>query len=258
MNVRSLGLTTELQLLATRGRLTDRGDTLVVVTPDDPGYYFGNLLVLPSAPQVGEVAYWTRRFTDEFRGESAIRHVAFRWDGTSGEVGARVELLAAGFTIDAYAVMTAPAVRAPAIGFEVRRLRPDELHATAELAFVVGDRHNESHRQFLRRRAAWGRQLVSRGIGQFWGAFDGAHLVGSLGLVPLGRLARYQDVQTAPTHRRQGIAAALLAAAAGEVRDAGVETLVIVAEPASEASRVYERVGFRVTEHMMSAWRHLG
>ena len=49
MIVRSLALTTELALATTRGRITDRGDYIVVETPDDPGYYFGNLLVLPAA-----------------------------------------------------------------------------------------------------------------------------------------------------------------------------------------------------------------
>jgi hypothetical protein len=29
----------------------------VVTTPDDPGYCYGNLIVLPAPPQVGEVAF---------------------------------------------------------------------------------------------------------------------------------------------------------------------------------------------------------
>ena len=52
MNVRSLALTTDLALHATRGRVTDRGNYLVVETPDDPGYYYGNLLVLPVGDDV--------------------------------------------------------------------------------------------------------------------------------------------------------------------------------------------------------------
>ncbi|MDQ3370571.1 MAG: GNAT family N-acetyltransferase [Myxococcota bacterium] len=255
MHIRSLGLSTELQLAATRSQLTDRGDYIVVVTPEEPGYFFGNLLVLPAAPQVGEVAYWIRRFTDEMRGEPAVRHVAFRWDGITGELGARDELVAAGFTLEVHAVMTAPQVTAGSIAFDVRPLRPDELHATGELAYAIGDQHDERYRHFLQRRATWGRQLVTRGIAQFWGAFDGAQLVASLGLVPLGRVARYQDVQTAASHRKQGIAGALLAAAAAAVRDAGVETFVIVAEPDSDAARVYARAGFTTVERTASAWR---
>ena len=105
--VQSLGLTTELALLATRGTVEDRGDYLVVRTPDDPGYYYGNLLVLPAAPQVGEVAFWTRRFGDELGGDPAIRHVTFLWDGVSGDTGAADELRAAGFTIEQTETMVA-------------------------------------------------------------------------------------------------------------------------------------------------------
>jgi GNAT superfamily N-acetyltransferase len=82
-----------------------------------------------------------------------------------------------------------------------------------------------------------------------------ATTVGSLGLVRLGRLGRYQDVQTAPSHRRRGIAAALLAAAAGDTKAAGVDQLVIKTESGSEAARVYEREGFRAIERTVSACR---
>ena len=85
MRVRSLALTTELALANTRGTVTDHGDYLVVETPDDPGYYYGNLLVFPAAPQVGEVAYWTRRFHEHL---PDLQHVTFSWDGVTGDVGA--------------------------------------------------------------------------------------------------------------------------------------------------------------------------
>src|SRR6185436_19884431 len=103
--VRSLALTTELALAATRGRVTDRGDYLVVETPDNPGFYDGNVLVLPAAPPVGEVHYWTRRFIDELGKNPAINHVSLWWDGTTGDEGAATELLAAGFTLMSNQVM---------------------------------------------------------------------------------------------------------------------------------------------------------
>src|SRR5205823_524028 len=44
--LRSLALKTELGLAATRAKIVDRGDYVVITTPDDPGYYYGNLLLL--------------------------------------------------------------------------------------------------------------------------------------------------------------------------------------------------------------------
>ncbi len=250
MRIRSLALTTDLALAATRGRVTDRGDYIVVESPDDPGYYYGNLLVLPAAPQVGEVAYWTRRFGEELGHNPLIRHVTLQWDDITGDVGAADELVAAGFQLEVNQVMVAEAVTAPPAVLPTRQLEPDDVLATADLAWAIGDRHDEAYRSFLHRRAEWHRSLVARGSARFWGAFDGAQLVASLGLVELLELARYQDVQTATAYRGRGLAAALLAIAA---RASTAERRVIVAEPDSTAARVYERVGFRTVERSASA-----
>lgn len=256
MHVRSLGLATDLELAATRGQVIDRDGYLVVITPDDPAYYFGNLLVLPAPPQVGEVAYWTRRFGEELGRDPAIRHVALRWDGIHGDAGALDELVTAGFTVEVVQVLTATAVTAASTPFEVRPLIATELPATAELEYADREHHDDSFRKFLHRRAAWKQNLVTTGRATIWGAFDAGALVGSLGIVPLGTRARYLDVQTASSHRKRGIASALLAAAAQEMRARGIEQVVIVAEPNSAALHVYERAGFAPLERIASACRY--
>ncbi|MFN0248298.1 MAG: GNAT family N-acetyltransferase [Kofleriaceae bacterium] len=255
---RSVGLSTDLELAVTRGPVIDRDDYSVITTPDDPSYYTGNQLVLPAAPQVGEVAYWTRKFATELGHDSAIRHVALRWDGIAGDVGARGELEKAGFTIDTSVVMTAPReIAAPSTTYEIRPLAVREMHATGELAYAVGDRHDEVMRAFHARRAAWQQTLVGTGRAMWWGAFDRDVLVGSLGLVALriGTLARYQDVQTAASHRQRGIASAMLVAAAKALLPS-ITKLVIVAEPESAAQRVYARAGFTVIETIVAACRY--
>ena len=265
MEVHSLGLATDLALIATRGRVVDRGPYLITATPDDPGYYYGNMLVLPAPPAPGELAAALDLFAREVAVDPAIRHVTLCWDGVTGEAGPVDELTAAGFAIERTLVMTAAQV-APAAaprGIELRPLAPDELARAAELDFEIGDGRDEAYRQFLRRRAAWYRDLVARRTARFWGAFDDRTLVGSLGLVRLGALGRYQDVKTAPSHRRRGIATALLAAAArdastsgnGEANGEVIQQLVIATLSDSEAARVYERAGFRAIERTVSACR---
>ena len=254
MRIRSLALQTELALAATRGTVIDRGDYIVIETPDDPGYYYGNLLVMPAAPQAGEVAYWTRRFGDELGKNPAIRHVTFWWDGTSGDAGATDELAAAGFSLERSVVMTAAptdVVRLTA-PLPIRALTADEVLATAKLAYAIGDRHDESFRTFVERRAAWYRNLVARGLAAFYAAFDGAQIIASLGLVQLGSLARFQDVQTLEPYRKRGIASALLATAAAHA----AQQLVIVTHVSSAGERVYERAGFRIAERTASACRY--
>ncbi|HEY5928603.1 MAG TPA: GNAT family N-acetyltransferase [Kofleriaceae bacterium] len=269
MNIRSLALTTELALIATRGRVTDRGGYLVLETPDDPGYYHGNLLVFPAAPQPGELVHWLRKFDDELGRNPAIKHVTFCWDGITGDQGAAEELRDAGFQIDTHELLAAELVEAAPATLPTRLLAPDEVLATADLAWQLGDRHDETYRQFLHRRAAWHRDLVARGAARFYGAFDGTSLVASLGLVRVLDLGRYQDVQTLPAYRKRGLARALLAAAArdalgestsrlraDEKQWVGVDRVVIVAEPGSPAARLYARAGFRAIELTVSASRY--
>jgi GNAT superfamily N-acetyltransferase len=239
-----LALTTELALAATRGRIIDRGDYIVVETPDDPGYYYGNLLVMPAPPQVGEVAFWVRRFNEHF---PQAEHVTLWWDGIRGDTGAETELVAAGFTIERGLVMAADAIAAAPAVLPVRELGPDEI--SDQIGWAIADRHDEAYRRFLQRRAAWQRRLVTRRTARFWGAFDGAQLVASLGLAELGSIGRYQDVETLPAYRGRGLASALLYAAA---RAASVERVIVLAE----RRELYERAGFRLLERTASACRY--
>jgi ribosomal protein S18 acetylase RimI-like enzyme len=70
--------------------------------------------------------------------------------------------------------------------------------------------------------------------------------------VRLGDLARYQDVVTLESHRRRGIAGALVRAA-GEwaLEDPAIGRLVIVAEDGGPAIGLYQRAGFaEVARHV--------
>jgi GNAT superfamily N-acetyltransferase len=255
LNVRSIALTTELALLATRGRITDRGNYLVIETPDDPGYYYGNLLVLAAPPQLGEVAHWLRKFGDELGGNPAIKHVTLCWDAITHDVPAAQELVDHGFTLEKTQLMIADELDAAPAALPIRALTSDEVLATADLAWTIGDRHDDAYRQFLHRRAAWHRDLVVRGLARFYGAFDDG-LVASLGLVTIGTLARYQDIQTLTSYRRRGLARALLTTSARAAFAAGSERVALVAIPDSDAARVYTRTGFRVIERNVSACRY--
>jgi len=248
--LRSLALKTELGLAATRGRIVDRGDYVAISTPDDPGYYYGNLLLMPAPPQVGEVSFWVRRFAAEFP-QPAIKHVTLWWDGVIGDAGAEEELAAAGFALERSAVMTALQVTAPPPPLPIVPLSPDQVLDSLELGWATADRHDDAFRVFLSRRVQWQARLVERGLAAFYGVYDRGELVASLGLVPLDKVARYQDVQTAPAYRKRGLASALLAAAA---RDVPADRYVIMTS-SGDAERVYARAGFAVSEHTVSALR---
>ncbi|NUO90737.1 MAG: GNAT family N-acetyltransferase [Dermatophilaceae bacterium] len=74
----------------------------------------------------------------------------------------------------------------------------------------------------------------------------------NLGIGRLDGLSRYQDVVTLATHRRRGIAGALVRAA-GEwaFEDPSITRLVIVADLDGPPGALYERAGFvEVARHV--------
>ena len=71
-----------------------------------------------------------------------------------------------------------------------------------------------------------------------------------------GGLARYQDVETDPAARRRGLAGTLVWRAGRYAAEAfGAGTLVIVADPAEEAIRVYRACGFADAQGQFSFQR---
>src|SRR5262245_33455016 len=84
MDVISLGFQTDLALLELGGtQMADRGDHLVVRTPDNPTFWWGNFLLLAGPPPQADAQTWIDRFHAEF---PDARHVALGFDGVHGAV----------------------------------------------------------------------------------------------------------------------------------------------------------------------------
>lgn len=94
------------------------------------------------------------------------------------------------------------------------------------------------------------RQLQAQGFGAWFGAFQAGRMVSGLGVFGDGSgIARFQNVDTHPEHRNQGLAG-MLVYKAGQYaqQEMAARTLVIVADPAEPAIRIYRSVGFRDAE----------
>lgn len=245
MTPSSLALQTELGLWSTRGNIVQRPGYIVVRTPSDYGYFFGNLLLLAQAPTAADVPLWQARFAEEFA-SLPVRHVTLWWDQGTLAADAEQALGQHGFTIERISVMSQPArVMTPRTvdGIEVRELTPPQAEQLAALGLQINDRTDEAFTLFHQRRARWQQQLITRGLARFWGGFADGNLVASLGIFYHEGLARFQDVQTAAAFRRRGIASALLCAAMDATTAARAQTVIIHAEP-GDAARLYETLGF--------------
>ena len=248
VEVRSLGYRTDLAILALEGsQVTDRGDHLVIRTPGNPDYWWGNFLLLRDL-KPGSGGDWMARFGAEF---PDARHMALGLDETDARAVAPGEL--PGMTMEQDAVMTATSVHAPPhpnTEAVFRTLEGDaDWRQSAELAAAIYAGEPGGDAEFVAARLAAQRALTEAGHGAWFAAFLDGTLVAQLGLITdRSGLARYQNVETHPAARRRGLAGTLVWHAGATALADGPRTLVMVADPEDGAIRVYRSVGFTVTE----------
>ncbi|HEY0240679.1 MAG TPA: GNAT family N-acetyltransferase [Friedmanniella sp.] len=258
MDVHSLGLRTELALRGYAGSLVqDRGDHLVLRTPGNPSFWWGNCLVLPSPPADVEAARsWVAIFEREL---PDAEHRTFYVDGVEGTTADLDPFVPLGLTPEPSVVLTARAVHEPPRPNDAPTYRPLEDDADwaqqVELSMVGEEVGHDV--EFCTRKAKDDRALADGGHGRWYGAFVDGQLVSSMGLFTASPgLARFQSVKTHPDHRGQGLAGTLTHVVGRfGLDDLGAETLVMVADPAYLAIRVYRSVGFRDTEVLLQAER---
>ena len=253
MGITSLGFQTDVALRVLEGgEVTDHGDYLVVRSPGNPDFWWGNFLLLASVPQPGHAGVWLARFAAAF---PAARHVAFGVD-TTDDAALPEDLAAAGLAAEHAVVLTAAQPNPPArlnTDAEIRPLDSDaDWRQSVELAIRCHD--GDEPAGFLQRRMIARRRLTQTGAGAWFGAFTGGRLQAQLGLFDVGDgYARYQHVETDPQARRRGLAGTLVWTAGRYGREVlGIRTFVIVADPAGVAIRVYQACGFTRREAQLS------
>ena len=261
LSATALGFRTDLMLRGIAGsEVENRGTYVVVRTPQNPGFWWGNFLLFREPPRAGDAPRWAERFAAEFPGAG---HLAFGVDSTDGEVGDREELRRLGVEVEVNAVLTTAALSPPepAPGVEVRPLRgADDWAQAGELRLALEDRQESEsavHRLFADRRLAEDRRVCEAGYGAWFGAFVDGRMRSSAGLFTDGcGLARYQNVHTHPDFRRRGLASHVVyEAGRWGLTQLRARTLVIVADPQDHAIRLYRALGFTEMERQVQFQR---
>jgi GNAT superfamily N-acetyltransferase len=258
MRVNSLGFRTDLMLrLLEGGQVVDHGDYLTLHSPQNPAFWWGNFLLMPESALRDEADTWMSRFAEAFPGAP---HVAIGVDGTGGCTTPPASYLDAGFRLECSTVLTATAVRAPPHRNEAAQYRPleteEDWRQAVELRIACAD-EPASSREFSERRVADQRRIAEAGHGAWFGAFQSGRLAAQLGLYSDGGpIARYQNVETHPSARRRGLAGMLVYRAGRYgLGTLGARTLVMVADPAYSAIRIYRSVGFEDRETQVALQR---
>lgn len=241
------GWETDLAVLRHTGSVfDDRGDHVVVRSPHNPTFHWGNFVMVTDGDAVDDGARWASVFQDAFPAAGWVSLGLIRCpDDVSSwiEQGLEVEL-------DEVLTTTALPRQTPlAEGYTVRRLESDDDWAAhVRRALAENDRTQESppdsYAVYMEAQARARRGLSDRGVAAFFGAFDGDTLAADLGIVRCGTTARYQSVGTDEEHRRRGLASHLLGVAARWSAEHGCHRWVIITESTNPAGRVYRSVGF--------------
>ncbi|MGW2426184.1 GNAT family N-acetyltransferase [Streptomyces sp. NPDC001709] len=257
MKVISLGFRTDLMLRTLAGSvITDHGTHLVVRTPANPSFWWGNFVLFKAPPRNGDARWWSTIFAGEF---PQAAHLALGVDGTDGDTGDAAELAEIGFTTEVNSVLTATRLLPPSepdIATDIRPLASDDDWAQATRLRIACDDHfamTAEHQQFLEKKVTEHRRLCDAGRGAWFGAFVEGRMRAGVGLFSDGSgLARFQDVETHPSYRRRGFASTLVhQAGRWGLHQLGAHTLVIVADPGHHAIRLYRALGFADTEHQV-------
>src|SRR6478672_2433496 len=104
MDVVSLGFRTDLALLERGGStIEDCGDHLVVRSPSNPTFYWGNFLLLDHLPAADRVDTWLDRFEEAL---PAARHRSFGFDAPHARAADLAVFAERGLHVDASTVMT--------------------------------------------------------------------------------------------------------------------------------------------------------
>lgn len=240
------GWETDLAVLEQTGSvLDDRGDHLLVRSPGNPGFHWGNFVFVTDEDAVHDASRWAETF------RSAFPDAAWVAIGLVRMPDIQDDWTREGLVVELDEVLTTrvlPRQTPLPEGYTVRRLSGDDWERSVARSVAENDRTDEhepeSFARFTRARVQSRRTLSERDGGAFFGAFAGDDLVAELGIVRCGTTARYQSVGTDADHRRRGLAAHLLGVAARWAAGHGCDRWVIITEATNPAGRVYRSVGF--------------
>lgn len=237
---------TDVRVLQIFGSVVEQHpEYLVVRTPTNPSFHWGNFLLVTDQSQTHDADRWLRVFAEAHPTVPwiAIGLVAPPTDSSTWHAhGLQIE-------VDE-ALSTARCPRGGALphGYQVRRLAGADWDLLVDSEIrnnLASDTYDaDAHARFVRTRVRLLREASTRDDLAYFGAFQSGRLVASLGIVVCDGVARYQDVGTDSAHRRRGLAGHLLGVAAQWAHDQGCERWVIVTETTNPAGRLYRSVGF--------------
>lgn len=234
-------------------QVIERPDCLVVQTPSNPLFYWGNFLMLPHTPADADLPHWLARFEAEVASAvPGVRHVSIGFNSAPPPPVALPGWRAAGFERQDAVVLRLQRgeLQTPAPPRGEVQVRPidwsQELDATLALQCSDSQGHEpggwRAFRQAQMQRYA---AMQQAGLAEWFGAWCDGVLAADCGLLKDGRDGRFQTVFTHPAWRRRGLCRTLVhGVSQWAFEQAGLDTLWMMADPGDVAIHIYRSLGY--------------
>lgn len=255
--MKSLLLRSDAVVAGTAAQIEEHPDRFIWRTPDQPYFWYGNCVIFKEFS--GDAQADIARARADHPG---AKHCCIQWDIPDlPERPSLADFKAQGFdtgSADCLVLHGELTRFALADGIAARQIE-DEADWLQVIDLQTETGIEEGHdpiayRPFVEARFAAHRRASEEGRAAWWGLFDGPLLVADMGIYVGDGLARYQSVETRPSHRRRGLCRALVGIAHDWAKARAPEALpIIVAETDGAPGRTYRACGFAPSETLPSA-----
>lgn len=259
---KSVGCQTNLMLDYYLANVEETSEFFVITTPNRPDYFWGNYLLMKTAPEQGDYERWIDQFAVSIGRPSELDYCAIAFDMWADQPYDLSEFTQHHFNIYSSTVLTSQqAVKPNRINHKIA-VQPYDLasHIDAHIdlhfdpAWPYGDDNNQIN--FLRQQAEDFCRLIEMGVATRYGALKDGLLVADLGVVKADHMIRFNSVATHRSHRREGICSTLTYEVSKALLQQNKSVqLVMEADESYHAAAIYESVGFIPTDKVVqSEW----
>ena len=258
MKIKSLGLRTDIMFFKFQNNVIEKQDYIVITTPENPTFFWGNMLIYPKKLNVDCFERWNKDFKKEFHHIKEIEHITFAWE-EAGDIQEIKKFIDNGFEYNESLILISNKNKIKLMfqnNHIVCRRITTEIQWKNLIEFQVlnnTDFRVEEYHSFIQKRFKNYRNLSKAGHGHWYGAYLNGKLVSDLGLFWEEGLARFQNIKTISEFRKRGISQTLINFA---VHDSGCSNFVIEAEEDGPALNMYKSIGFELKEKIYSMCRY--
>ncbi len=236
-------------------QVTDKGSYMVVRTPERPDYYWGNYILMASAPGPDSYARWMDIFESEIGAVSETGYVAITWDRPGGQ-GHTSQFTENGFDLQTSVILSSDCVHAPPKFNSHVTIRPlqteSDFDQAIDVHFTPGWEYfsdDKEQMEFLQDSAKDFRKFIDAGSAISLGAFLDDKLTAVVEMYYSDRLCILGSVVTHRDYRRQGICSSLTYNACQyALTQLNCRLLTLEADEDYHAAKIYESIGFCPTE----------